>query len=72
MEERAGNGMIPPVEVSRPLLAGLVAGGALLAVAGPAWVSAFAGGFAAGAGAVFLISFLKNPRRSPSPPNREP
>jgi hypothetical protein len=53
---------IPPIAVSRPLLAGLVAAGALLAVLGPDSVSSFAGGFAAGAGTVFLLSFLKDPR----------
>jgi hypothetical protein len=59
---------IPPIEVSRPLLLGLVAAGALLAVAGPESVSAFAGGFAAGAGSAFLVSFLKSPRRPVEPP----
>jgi hypothetical protein len=48
--------------VSRPLLAGLVAAGALLSVLGPDSVSSFAGGFAAGAGVVFVLSFLKDPR----------
>jgi hypothetical protein len=53
---------VPPITVSRPLLAGLVAAGALLSVLGPDSVSSFAGGFAAGAGVVFVLSFLKDPR----------
>ena len=54
--------MIPavePIPVSRPLLFGLVAVGAVLAVAAPQPTSSFAAGFAAGAGAVFVLSFLK-------------
>ena len=58
--------MIPavePVAVSRPLLFGLVAVGALAAVVAPAPTSSFAAGFAAGAGAVFVISFMKGAAR---------
>jgi hypothetical protein len=54
--------MIPavePIPVSRPLLFGLVAAGAILAVATAPPTSSFAAGFAAGAGAVFVISFMK-------------
>lgn len=54
--------MIPavePIAVSRPLLFGLVAAGALISVASPQPTSAFAAGFAAGAGAVFVLSFMK-------------
>jgi hypothetical protein len=53
---------VPPIAVSRPLLFGLVAVGAIAAVASPPPTSSFAAGFAAGAGAVFVISFMKNPR----------
>lgn len=58
---------IPPVEVSRPLLLGLVAAAALVAIATTPPLSSFAGGFAAGAGAVFVVSFLTNPRRAAPP-----
>jgi hypothetical protein len=54
--------MIPavePIAVSRPLLFGLVAVGALAAVAAPPPTSSFAAGFAAGAGAVCVLSFMK-------------
>ena len=50
---------VPPISVSRPLLFGLVAVGAVVAVAAPQPTSAFAAGFAAGSGAVFVISFMK-------------
>ena len=56
--------MIPavePVAVSRPLLFGLLAVGALIAVAASPPTSSFAAGFAAGAGAVFVLSFMKGP-----------
>lgn len=58
---------VPPVAVSRLLLLALVAVGAVVSVAAPAPVSSFAGGFAAGAGAVIVLSFLKHPRGEPSP-----
>lgn len=54
--------LVPPVEVSRLLLLGFVAVGALVAIGGPESVSSFAAGFAAGAGAVFIVSFAKRPR----------
>jgi hypothetical protein len=50
---------VPPVEVSRLLLAALVAGGAVVSVATEGRLSNFAGGFAAGAGSVFVVSFLE-------------
>jgi hypothetical protein len=59
--------MIPavePVQVSRPLLFGLVAVGAVIAVATAPPTSPFAAGFAAGAGAVFVLSFVRT-RLSP-------
>ncbi len=61
----------PEPPVSRPLLLGFVAVGALAAIGGPESVSSFAAGFAAGAGAVFLVSFLKNPR-GPASEDQEP
>jgi hypothetical protein len=59
--------MVPPVEVSRLLLLLFVAAGAVVSVATSPPLSSFAGGFATGAGAVIVLSFLKNPRRSPAP-----
>lgn len=56
---------VPPVEVSRLLLAALVAVGAVVAVSSEGRVSNFAGGFAAGAGSAFVASFLR--RRQPEP-----
>jgi hypothetical protein len=53
---------VPPIAVSRPLLFGLLAAGAVVAVAAPQPTSSFAAGFAAGAGAVFVLSFLKTSR----------
>jgi hypothetical protein len=50
---------VPPVEVSRLLLAALVAVGAVVSVASEGKLSNFAGGFAAGAGSAFVASFLK-------------
>jgi hypothetical protein len=61
--------MIPavqPIPVSRPLLFGLVAVGAVVAVATAPPTSSFAAGFAAGAGTVFVISFM-NRRVSAAP-----
>ena len=58
--------MVPPVEVSRLLLLLFVAVGAVVSVATSPPLSSFAGGFAAGAGAVIVLSFLKNPRRGPA------
>jgi len=53
---------VPPIAVSRPLLFGLLAAGAVVAVVAPQPTSSFAAGFAAGAGSVFVLSFLKTPR----------
>jgi len=53
---------VPPIAVSRPLLFGLLAAGAIVAIAAPQPTSSFAAGFAAGAGAVFVLSFLQTPR----------
>lgn len=62
---------VPPVAVSRVVLLGLVAVAAVTAVATTPPLSSFAGGFAAGAGAVFVISFLLNPRRGPAAGDEE-
>ena len=59
---------VPPVAVSRPLLFGLLAAGAVVAVATSPPTSSFAAGFAAGAGSVFVLSFLQGPGR-PEPPD---
>jgi proteasome lid subunit RPN8/RPN11 len=58
---------VPPVSVSRLLLLALVAAGAVVSVAASPPLSSFAGGFAAGAGAVIVLSFLSHPRHDPSP-----
>ena len=50
---------IPPIAVSRPLLFGLLAVGAVGAVTLDPPHSSFAAGFAAGAGSVFVLSFMK-------------
>jgi hypothetical protein len=63
--------MVPPVEVSRLLLLALVAVGALVAIATSQPTSSFAGGFAAGAGAAFVASFLTKPRRGRAPSDEE-
>jgi hypothetical protein len=54
---------VPPIEVSRPLLFGLLAVGAVGAVTLDPPHSSFAAGFAAGAGSVFVISFMKRARK---------
>ena len=58
-------------EVPRPLFLGLALAGALGAVLLPdPKVSSFLAGFGAGTGAVFVLSFLRNPRRGGvSPPD---
>jgi hypothetical protein len=58
--------MIPPVEVSRLVLLALVAIGGVVSITTSPPLSSFAGGFAAGAGAVIVLSFMKNPRRNPT------
>ncbi len=50
---------VPPVEVSRLLLAALVAAGALVSIAASGQLSWFSGGFAVGAGAAFVFSRLR-------------
>ena len=53
---------VPPVAVSRPLLFGLVAVGAVVAVVTPQPTSSFAAGVAAGAGSAFVVSFMRTSR----------
>lgn len=62
---------VPPVEVSRLLLLAFVAVGAVVSITASAPLSSFAGGFAAGAGAVIVLSFLTNPRRGRLPSDEE-
>ena len=59
---------VPPVEVSRLLLAALVAAGAAVSVASDGRLSNFAGGFAAGAGSAFVASFLRGRRDAAGEP----
>ena len=58
------------------MLAALVAAGAVVSVASEGKVSQFAGGFAVGAGVVFLLAFLKGRRQpgegEPSKPGETP
>jgi hypothetical protein len=61
---------VPPISVSRPLLFGLLAVGAVGAVVLEPPHSSFAAGFAAGAGSVFVVSFMK--RADEEPPSGEP
>ena len=60
--------LIAPVEVSRGLLLLLVAAGALVSITTAGTLSNFAGGFAVGAGAAFVVSRL---RRPPVEPERD-
>ena len=60
-------GLVPPVEVSRLLLLGFVAAGAIVSVATSGTLSAFAGGFAAGSGTAFVFSRLKRPAAAGEP-----
>ena len=57
---------VPPVAVSRPLLFGLLAVGAVVAVTASQPTASFAAGFACGAGSVFVLSFLKGSRSARS------
>ncbi len=63
---------VPAIAVSRPLLFGLLAVGALGAVTLEPPHSSFAAGFAAGAGSVFVVSFMKRAGEergsTPTPP----
>lgn len=64
--------LLPPMEVSRTVLLVFVAAGALVSIATSGTLSAFAGGFAAGAGVAFVIARLKRPEDAPEPkPNGE-
>ena len=64
---------VPPIAVSRPLLFGLLAVGAVGAVVLEPPHSSFAAGFAAGAGSVFVISFMNRAggESDPAPPAPE-
>lgn len=62
---------VPPVEVSRLLLLGFVAAGAIVSVASSGQLSAFAGGFAAGSGAAFVLSRMKRPAEGEPGPEEE-
>jgi len=62
---------VPPVEVSRLFLLALVAVGAVVSIAASPPLSSFAGGFAAGAGAVIVLSFMTHPRRRSGPADDE-
>jgi hypothetical protein len=53
--------LVPQVEVSRLLLLGFVAAGAIVSVASTGKLSAFAGGVAVGSGTAFVFSRLKRP-----------
>ncbi len=65
-------GLVPPLEVSRLLLLGCVAAGAIVSVVSSGPLSAFAGGFAVGSGAAFVFSRLKRPAAAVEPgPNEE-
>ena len=59
--------LLPPVEVSRMVLLVFVAAGAIVSIATSGTLSAFAGGFAAGAGAAFVIARLKRVEQVPEP-----
>jgi len=63
---------VPPIAVSRPLLFGLLAAGAIGAVALEPPHSSFAAGFAAGAGSVFVLSFMKRAGNDAPPGPEEP
>lgn len=53
--------LFAPVEISRMLLFAFVALGAVVSISTSGQVSTFAGGFAAGAGAAFVVSKLRRP-----------
>ena len=53
--------VLPPLTISRWVLLAFVAAGALVSIATSGDVSHFAGGFAAGAGAAFVVSRLNRP-----------
>ncbi|HKA38109.1 MAG TPA: hypothetical protein VKH43_14890 [Thermoanaerobaculia bacterium] len=53
--------LVAPVEISRMLLLAFVAAGAVVSVTTSGQISTFAGGFAVGAGAAFVISRMRRP-----------
>ena len=59
---------VPPVEVSRLLLAALVAVGAVVSVATDGRLSNFAGASRPAPGSAFVVSFLKRRRPRPAGP----
>ena len=59
--------LVAPVEISRLLLLGFVALGAIVSITTSGQVSAFSGGFAAGAGAAFVVSRLRRPEEPGDP-----
>ncbi len=63
---------VPPIEVSRITLFGLVAAGAVVAVATSGSLAQFGAGFAVGAGAVLVLSrAMRRPRTAEEPPADE-
>jgi len=60
-------GLVAPVEISRLLLLGFVAAGAIVSITTSGQLSAFAGGFAVGAGVAFVFSRLKRPAAEGQP-----
>ncbi len=59
---------VPPIEVSRLTILALVAGGVVVAVATAGDLSHFAGGFAAGAGAILMLSRARRGPDTGKPP----
>lgn len=57
----AVKGLVAPVEISRMLLLAFVAAGAVVSITTSGQISAFAGGFAVGAGAAFVVSRMRRP-----------
>jgi hypothetical protein len=68
--------MLPSTDrpsVSRAFFLAVVVAGALAAVAfHDERTSSFFAGFSAGAGMVFVASFLRNPRKGTDPPDESP
>ncbi|MEO8431567.1 MAG: hypothetical protein ABI592_08660 [Acidobacteriota bacterium] len=64
---------VPPIEVSRITLFGLVAAGAVVAVAMNGPLAQFGAGFAVGAGAVLVLSrAIRRPEPEPPPEEGSP
>jgi len=57
----AFRGLVAPVEISRMLLLAFVAAGAVVSITTTGPISNFAGGFAVGAGAAFVVSKVRRP-----------